>query len=280
MNPESKTATTSLYTNYCYNRLPCGVCRITNCRCPVYDGWERYPYYTTCGTATGTVAVFHENDNLKDCALNDNSQSGFDLISNNDTYVTIGGTRKSYCKVSCKDDFDIMYPTNRSGFAGQYFTLENYIPTVKIKRTCVTTELDYDGFKRDLNQLESLITSSTGANKTRYFNTYNDAIAKYKKCTEWIDDDSINMKNLKMKFSYDNDVYNLFGSGAELKKKSKDYTKDTKYWQGDLIPDNKYSNANSNKLVETIQVFNTTAGDKVNVTFTKNTYIKRTEEKS
>ena len=29
------TGTGSLYSNYCYNRLPCGVCRIMMCQCPV-----------------------------------------------------------------------------------------------------------------------------------------------------------------------------------------------------------------------------------------------------
>ena len=33
------TVTGGLYTNYyCYNRLPCGVCRIMMCQCPVQNG--------------------------------------------------------------------------------------------------------------------------------------------------------------------------------------------------------------------------------------------------
>ena len=57
MNPESKTATatttTSSYTNYCYNRLPCGMCRITMCQCPLIYPHTVYPYQVMCGEATG-----------------------------------------------------------------------------------------------------------------------------------------------------------------------------------------------------------------------------------
>lgn len=232
-----------------------------------------------CEGNNGTLAVFHENDNLIDCALNENSNSGFDLVKTSDTYVTIGGTRKSYCQVSCKDDLDISYPTNRFGYAGQYFTLENYEPTVNIKRTCVTSKLDYAGFKQDLSQLENLILSSSGASRTQYFNTYNDVISKFNKCTKWIEDDSLNMNNLSMKFSYDNDTYKLFGSGKELVKKETDYIVNLEYWNNTTQPNNSYTNANSNMTTESLQIINNSLGDKINLTFITNTYIKRIEEK-
>lgn len=55
MNTESKTATstTSSYTNYCYNRLPCGMCRITMRQCPLIYPHTVYPYQVMCGEATG-----------------------------------------------------------------------------------------------------------------------------------------------------------------------------------------------------------------------------------
>ena len=32
------TGTGGLYSNYCANRLPCGICRIMMCQCPVFNG--------------------------------------------------------------------------------------------------------------------------------------------------------------------------------------------------------------------------------------------------
>lgn len=32
------TGTGGLYSNYCTNRLPCGICRIMMCQCPVFNG--------------------------------------------------------------------------------------------------------------------------------------------------------------------------------------------------------------------------------------------------
>ena len=233
----------------------------------------------TCEGTDGTIGVFHENDNLKECALNESSNSGFDLVKPSDTYFNYAGYSKSYCKVSCKDDFDILYPTNSSGFAGQYFKLENYTPSVKVTRTCVTSKIKYDEFKNDLASIERNILSSSGVNKTRYFNMYKDAISKFNRCTDWLKDDTLNMKNLKMKFSYDNDTYNLFGTGSELSKKEKTYTIDTKYWIDDVNPDDAYTNPNSEKSTEKIDIINSENGDKIQIEFYKNTYIKRTEEK-
>ena len=34
------------YSTYCANRLPCGVCRIMKCNCPVFDGCGVYPVPT------------------------------------------------------------------------------------------------------------------------------------------------------------------------------------------------------------------------------------------
>lgn len=51
------TGTGGLYSNYCYNRLPCGVCRIMMCQCPVQNGCGVTPVPTwnpnevTCQTA-------------------------------------------------------------------------------------------------------------------------------------------------------------------------------------------------------------------------------------
>ena len=32
------TGTVGMYSNYCCNRLPCGVCRIMMCQCPLFNG--------------------------------------------------------------------------------------------------------------------------------------------------------------------------------------------------------------------------------------------------
>lgn len=233
-----------------------------------------------CEGSEATTGMFHENDDLKNCALNENSKSGFDLIKESDTYVNYSGSSKSYCKVSCKDDFDISFPTNRSGFAGQYFTLENSVPNIKITRTCATSKIDYNSFKNDLENLQSAIQSSTDANKQRYFNIYKNVIANYKKCFDWLDDETINMNNLNMKFSYESDTYKLFGAGKELTKKASDSKINTYYWNSLVEADNSYSNPNTSKEEEELTVLNNADGDTVKIKFYKNTYVKRIEEKT
>lgn len=59
---ESNTTTTTTtgtgysYTNYCFNRLPCGYCRILNSPCPVPTNtftvptWDPNWYKITCNT--------------------------------------------------------------------------------------------------------------------------------------------------------------------------------------------------------------------------------------
>jgi len=56
------TGTGGFYSTYCANRLPCGVCRIMMCNCPVHNGCGVYPVPTwnpnevTCdGTKSGSI---------------------------------------------------------------------------------------------------------------------------------------------------------------------------------------------------------------------------------
>ena len=229
-----------------------------------------------CEGTNGTISSFHENDNIRDCTLNTNANSGFDLVKASETKVTINGVAKTYCQVSCKDDFDISLPTNKSGYAGQYFVLENYVPTIKIKRTCATTRIDYNAFKQDLASLEQSIRSGNSSS----FTTYKNAIASFRKCFTWLENDTLNMKNLSVKFSYDNDTYNLFGAGKNLDKNNPQDIINTFYWNEQVEADNKYSNPNANEETEELELLNDVSGSKVKMKFYKNTYIKRTEEKT
>ena len=54
------------YSSYCGNRLPCGICRITNAPCPTYNGWGGYPYYTTCGTIKSEGRTGSDSATMKD----------------------------------------------------------------------------------------------------------------------------------------------------------------------------------------------------------------------
>ncbi len=99
----------------------------------------------TCteGNVTGRL---HENNKLKTCTLAKNN-SGFSLVSADET--------SEYCSVSCKDDFDLFMPGSKSTKAGGYFTLDNYIPEIKAKRTCVSSKINYDKFNDDMAYYEN-----------------------------------------------------------------------------------------------------------------------------
>ena len=47
------------YTNYCAHRLPCGICRMTNQICPIWNGCGVYPI-TTWTTEGVTYDTRHE----------------------------------------------------------------------------------------------------------------------------------------------------------------------------------------------------------------------------
>ena len=55
------TPTSFSYSNYCGNRLPCGVCRLTNSICPIGNGCGQYPNpwepitWTASETTTGQI---------------------------------------------------------------------------------------------------------------------------------------------------------------------------------------------------------------------------------
>jgi hypothetical protein len=42
------------YNNDCPNKLPCGVCRLTNQMCPKFGGWQIDPVWT-CSTSGGSI---------------------------------------------------------------------------------------------------------------------------------------------------------------------------------------------------------------------------------
>ncbi len=96
---------------------------------------------------TGTIAAFHESDNLKTCTLGKNNNSGFTMIDSEGT--------NEYCEVACKEDLDFALPGMKSATSGGYFTLNNYTPTINARRTCVTSEIKYEKFDNDLKSIET-----------------------------------------------------------------------------------------------------------------------------
>ena len=123
----------------------------------------------SCNATTGTKAVFHENDNLKTCALDSTTKSGFTIVSSEDT--TPSSKSEGYCEVACKDDFDFEFPTKKFALSGTYFNLDEYTPKVSIKRTCVTSKISYATFKNDLDTARN--------NMIAAYNTWQDYKAYY-----------------------------------------------------------------------------------------------------
>lgn len=111
----------------------------------------------------GTKVVFHENDQLSTCTLEKDNHSGFTIVETTET--------NNYCTVACKDDLDIELPTTKETAAGQYFTLDNYTPKIKAKRTCVTSEINYDTFEADLKAAEEDMVDA--------YNVWQDYLAYY-----------------------------------------------------------------------------------------------------
>lgn len=56
---DTGVSTSTTYTNYCSSRLPCGICRLTNAICPMWNGsvtptWSPIP---VCGDAETGIYV-------------------------------------------------------------------------------------------------------------------------------------------------------------------------------------------------------------------------------
>lgn len=128
-------------------------------------------------TDTGSKIVYHENNDLKSCTLNNNTHSGFTIVDKEETTNSSG---KSYCEVACKDDLDIDLPGTKFTEAGQYYKLDNYTPEINAKRTCVTTKIDYDAFDKDLKYFENQ------SNLPTKYNDYQDYLDIYK----WVMNDN------------------------------------------------------------------------------------------
>lgn len=104
-------------------------------------------------TESGNKATFKENEDLTNCTIPED-HSGFTLISND------------YCDVACKDDFETYLPNIKNVIAGQYFTLDDYQPSITGKRTCVTSKIKVEEFKSDLK--------TQGQTMVDYYNIYTD----------------------------------------------------------------------------------------------------------
>jgi hypothetical protein len=50
-----------MYEEYCYNRLPCGICRLTNSQCPKFAGttinWNNGPDSITTATSVKDAKI-------------------------------------------------------------------------------------------------------------------------------------------------------------------------------------------------------------------------------
>ena len=101
----------------------------------------------------GTGGYFNESDDLKTCTLSKNVDSGFLIVEND------------YCTVGCKDDISALLPSYKYAKAGQFFILDNNIPTVTGKRTCVTNKIDYDKYDQDLKTLGDKMISEYNTSK-------------------------------------------------------------------------------------------------------------------
>lgn len=51
-----------MYEDYCYNRLPCGICRLTNSQCPKCGGID----INWCNSPDSVTTTPNLNLNLKD----------------------------------------------------------------------------------------------------------------------------------------------------------------------------------------------------------------------
>ena len=96
---------------------------------------------------TGTHAIYHENDDIKNCTLNKGTHSGFTIVEN-------GETVGNYGTVACKEDLDFYFPGGKETAAGQYFLLDNYIPKIKGHRTCATSTVSYAKLENNLQSFE------------------------------------------------------------------------------------------------------------------------------
>lgn len=64
-NNVTGTPIVNSYSDYCWNRLPCGVCRLTNSICPMGNGCGQNPVITwaTSEITTGTIKGASDADN-------------------------------------------------------------------------------------------------------------------------------------------------------------------------------------------------------------------------
>ena len=61
--PPGSTALDPNYSQYCGNRLPCGVCRLTNSICPLEGGWKITPTW-------GPDCTISTDDKIKTQSIN------------------------------------------------------------------------------------------------------------------------------------------------------------------------------------------------------------------
>lgn len=111
-------------------------------------------------TDQGTTAILHENDRLNTCTLNTANDSGFQVVTPEDTNNNYSNT--TYCTVSCKDDIDAQLPTYKNSDAGGYYVLDgttgkfgSAFPSLTANRTCVTSKIEYNKFIDDEDDAET-----------------------------------------------------------------------------------------------------------------------------
>lgn len=147
------TAVKAIHTTNNSPELHPAVYQISFCKAPDEPDCSDNVQTAECTSGDeGSEMIFKENDDKTICTLEHGTHSGFTIIEPEET--------DSYCTVACKEDLRGELPSAKETAAGQYFLLDNYIPKIEAKRTCVTNQIKkYSEFDQELqNDEKNLMT--------------------------------------------------------------------------------------------------------------------------
>ena len=197
----------------------------------------------------GLTATITGPEDIKVCVMNgeDEANSPYDLTKDVtvDNNVNYSFENNKYCNVSCKEDYAFDLPTGRYVISGRYFTLKMGVEATK---TCYTDLIDYDLFKKDLedyaNKLNSYISSgNASALNTEFvkvYSNYKKAITDIKACSlGW---DNKYEVDPKISFDYDEEYIEKLLGGKDLEFKQADdkKTSESKWFCNGSDVDRKY----------------------------------------
>lgn len=154
---------------------------LTSCKKETPKDCEDGVKTTVCNEDGSSMdAHFYENNNIEKCTLEEGKNSGFMMLDVN--FKLDGDSEKhQYCKVACKEDYDIKFPTAKFAASGRYFKLDQYIPEIKATRTCATNKIEYDKFMEDMDNAEKemVLNYNTAQDGAYLTNGLNPVIEKY-----------------------------------------------------------------------------------------------------